>query len=91
MHFFWFQHMLGIFKGRRGVAVFITACGAKGRGFEPPSIFFFFEFFEYSNISKKVRFQKKIRILLWPTTHADKKEPLEPLGSIRLTLDARVR
>ena len=31
--------------------------------------------------------------LLWPTTHADKEplEPLEPLGSIRLTLDVRVR
>ena len=52
--------------------------GAKGRQFEPPSLFF-----EFLNFRSKIP-------LLWPMTHADK-EPLETLGSIRLTLDLRVR
>ena len=66
--------------GRRGLVglfVMYKSHGAKGRQFEPRR--------SSSNFQIFVR---KIP-LLWPTTHADK-EPLEPLGSIRLTLDVRV-
>ena len=75
---------LPIEVGRRGlVGLFIMykSYGAKGRRFEPPSLFF-----EFSNIRNSSSLAYDSRRV----THADK-EPLEPLGSIRLTLDVRVR
>ena len=76
--------MIMILGGRRGIAVFITAYGAKGRGFEHQLFLFFFESREFEFSGKNI-----LIIFYLRRTYDSCRLNYSPLESIRLPLDVR--